>query len=271
MADQDRTLLGKPAGQWKVVAEYVYTDEHGQPLGKVIRKQRDHEHGYDKRFLQRHWIGQCPADPCTEKRGRLSMLHASGWGLNAPARKVLYQLPAVIAAIEAGREVWLPEGEKDADALNFHFERTGYEAVATANASGARSWRDEYAQALAGAHVVIVEDNDRPGVNRVTGEVIEPAGRTRTKTLLASLDRVAASVRVVRAIAGKDSFDHLAAYHGPRLRAPSPWPAGDGAEGTASPPGTRPRSRLPPGHACQAGRPDLVPASLPSSETAALR
>jgi hypothetical protein len=221
-------LLGKPVGPWKVIAEYIYTDEHGQPLGKVIRKQRDHEHGYDKRFLQRHWIGQCPADPCTEKRGQLSMLHASGWGLNAPARKVLYQLPALVTAIEAGREVWLPEGEKDADALNFHFERAGYEAVATANASGARSWREEYAQALAGAHVVIVEDIDPPGVNRVTGEVIEPAGRTRTKKLLASLAGVAASVRVVRAIAGKDSFDHLSAGHAARDFEPVTLPAGDG-------------------------------------------
>jgi hypothetical protein len=211
-----KELLGKPAGPWKVVAEYVYTDEHGQPLGKVIRQQRDHEHGYAKRFWQRHVIGQCTRDPCTERRGRLQMLHESGWGVDAPARRVLYRLPQVIAAIEAGHEVWLPEGEKDADALNFHFEHAGYQAVATANASGARSWRDEYAQALRGAHVVIVEDNDPPTVNRVTGEVIEPAGRTRTKTLLASLDGVAASVRVVHAIAGKDSHDHLAAGHAAR-------------------------------------------------------
>jgi hypothetical protein len=221
-------LLGRPAGPWKVIAEYVYTDEHGQPLGKVIREQRDHEHGYAKRFRQRHWIGQCPADPCTEKRGRLAALHESGWGLNAPARKVLYQLPAVIAAIDRGIEVWLPEGEKDADALSFHFQHAGYEAVATANASGARSWRPEYAQALRGAHVVIVEDNDPPGVNRVTGEVIEPAGRTRTKTLLASLGGVAASVRVVRAIAGKDSFDHLAADHTARDFEPVTLPGDPG-------------------------------------------
>ena len=220
-------LLGKPAGPWKVVAEYVYTDEHGQPLGKVIREQRDHEHGYRKRFRQQHMIGQCTRDPCTEKRGQLQMLHESGWGLNAPARRVLYCLPRVIAAIEAGHEVWLPEGEKDADALNFHFEHTGYEAAATANASGARSWREEYTQALRGAHVVIVEDNDPPGVNRSTGEVIEPAGRTRTKTLLASLDGTAASVRVVRAVAGKDSFDHLAAGRTARDFEPVTLPGGD--------------------------------------------
>jgi len=208
-----KDLLGRATGRWAVTAEYIYTDEHGDPLGKVVREQRGHEHGYAKRFWQRHWTGQCTRDPCTEKRNGLTVVHESGWGKDAPARRVLYRLPDVIAAIEAGHEVWLPEGEKDADALAFHFGATGYEAAATTNASGARSWRPEYAEALRGAHVVIVEDNDPPQVNPVTGKMTEPAGRKRTRALLAALAGVAASVRVVRARTGKDAFDHLAAGH----------------------------------------------------------
>lgn len=222
-----KDLLGKVTGRWQVVAEYVYTSETGEPLGKVIREQRTHEHGTAKRFWQRHATGQCTRDPCDEKRGGLRVLHTDGWGKDAPARKVLYQLPRVIAAIAAGQEVWLPEGEKDADALNFHFEHTGYEAVATTNASGARSWRSEYAQALAGAHVVIVEDKDPPKVNPRTGEAGEPDGRRRTRMLLAALPGLAASVRVVRAKAGKDSFDHLAAGYGLQDFEAVTVPAGD--------------------------------------------
>jgi hypothetical protein len=208
-----RELLGKPTGRWRVVAEYVYTDEHGEPVGKVVREQRQHEHGYDKRFWQRHWTGQCGRDPCEEKRDGITVLHQDGWGKDAPQRKVLYNLPWVIAAVAAGHEVWLAEGEKDADALNEHFRTHGLSAVATTYASGAGSWRDEYGAVLAGAHVVIVEDNDPDAVNPVTGEPGEPAGRKRSRRLLAALEGTAASVRVVRAKTGKDSFDHLAAGH----------------------------------------------------------
>ena len=206
-----KDLLGSPTGRWTVTHEYVYTDEYGEPLGKVVREQRDHEHGYAKRFWQWHWMGQCTRDPCTEKRRGLTVVHESGWGKDAPVRRVLYCLPSVISAIESGHEVWLPEGEKDADALNFHFGAIGYEAAATTNASGARSWRPEYAETLRGAHVVIVEGNDPPQVNPATGEKTEPAARKRTRDLLASLTGVAASVKVVRAKTGKDAFDHLAA------------------------------------------------------------
>lgn len=203
--------LGKALGPWKVVAEYVYHDEDGDPVGKVVREQREHERGYAKRFWQWHYVGHCPSDPCTYKRGRLQVVHQDGWGKNAPALRVLYRLPSVLAAIDAGHEVWLPEGEKDADALNAHFQRAGVQASATTNASGATSWRPEYTQALAGARVVIVEDCDPPKVDEATGQVKDSPGRKRTRLLLDQLDGVIESVRVVRAAAGKDSFDHLAA------------------------------------------------------------
>ena len=208
-----RDLLGKPIGRWQLTAEYVYLDEDGAPVGKVIREQQQHEHGYAKRFRQHHWIGQCPAQPCEHRRGGKTITHTEGWGSGAPARRVLYRLPDVLLAAAAGHEVWLPEGEKDADALAEHFRLHDIAAAATTSAGGAGSWADSFTEVLRGAHVVIVEDNDPDRVNQATGEVREPPGRRRTRRLLAELAPVAASIRVVCAKAGKDSFDHLTAGH----------------------------------------------------------
>ena len=64
-------------------------------------------------------------------------------------RRVLYRLPAVIAAVEAGDTIWIAEGEKCVEAL----ERAG--AVGTTNPGGAGKWKDEFATYFAGANVMI--------------------------------------------------------------------------------------------------------------------
>ena len=79
------TSNGRPA----IVAEYTYSDEHGQPLYVVERY-------VPKDFRQR-----------TPDGGR------SLKGV----RRVPYRLPALIAGVKAGERVWIAEGEKDVDAL----------------------------------------------------------------------------------------------------------------------------------------------------------
>jgi hypothetical protein len=110
-------------------------------------------------------------------------------------RRVLYRLPAVLEAARAGGTVYVAEGEKDVHAL----ERAG--AVATCNPAGAGKWRPEYADALAGAHVVVVADADEPG-------------RKHARQVAASLEGKATSVAVVAPGKGKDAADHLAAGRG---------------------------------------------------------
>ena len=74
-------------------------------------------------------------------------------------RKVLYRLPEVIKSIEAGEDVWLVEGEKDADII---YERYGIPATTMTN--GANSWDPSYTLSLSGATCVhILADNDDPG------------------------------------------------------------------------------------------------------------
>ena len=121
---------GRPGGHGAI---YVYRDREGKPLFRVVRKP-------GKRFYQQRPDG----------RGR--------WisGIKGVTR-VLYRLPEVLAAAQAGRRVYIVEGEKDADNL------AQLDLVATTNPGGAGKWRREYSETLRGTHVVILPDNDEQG------------------------------------------------------------------------------------------------------------
>lgn len=117
----------------RIVAVYPYKDEKGELLFEVVRYE-------SKRFKQRRPDGN------------------GGWVWNLNGcRRVLYNLPGVLAAVAAGETVWVVEGEKDADNLG----RVGL--TATTNPGGAGNWRDEYSGELRGVRVVILPDNDGPG------------------------------------------------------------------------------------------------------------
>ncbi len=153
-----------------IVATYDYTDEHGQLLFQVVRM-------VPKTFRQRR------RDPAGEWQ----------WNI-ADTRRVLYRLPRVVEAVQRGHTIYVVEGEKDVHAI----EAAG--GTATCNPGGAGKWRDEYSRALAGANVVIVADNDAPGLQHA-------------HQVEASLLGVRANVRIVTARAGKDAADHLSAGH----------------------------------------------------------
>lgn len=156
------------------VEAYTYTDEHGVPLFEVVR--------FDpKDFRQRRPDGS--------------------WGVKG-VRRVLYRLPKVLEAVKAGQRVWIVEGERDVHAM----ERAGQ--VATCNVSGAGKWRDEYSATLAGAHVVVVADDDEPGEKHALA-------------VKASVEQHARKTTVVKPAKGKDAHDHLAA--GLELREFVPW------------------------------------------------
>lgn len=149
------------------VAVYRYEDETGHHLYDVVRFE-------PKTFRQRRPDGS--------------------WGLG-DTRRVLYRLPAVVAAIERRKPVYIVEGEKDVHAI----ERAG--GTATCNPMGAGKWRPEYAQQLVGlTQAIIVADNDEPGI-------------AHAKQVADSLEQSAIPHRVVTTAAGKDAADHLAAEH----------------------------------------------------------
>lgn len=150
------------------VATYPYVDENGDLLYEVVRYE-------PKDFRQRKPDGKGGWE----------------WKLNG-TRRVLFELPDVLAAIEAGLPVYVVEGEKDVRAA----QRAGQ--VATCNVGGAGKWNPAYTAFLRGAHVRIVADND-------------DAGRAHAAKVAAELADVAAEVKVLRSPHHKDLADHLGA------------------------------------------------------------
>ncbi len=169
LSDNDLFPPADVSSRDRVVAEYRYVDEAGRLLYEVLRKK-------PKGFSQR------------------KPRPGGGWEYKtADVRKVLYRLPDVIAAVAAGRPVYVVEGEKDADRL------AHLGICATTSPGGAGKWLKvmDAPKVLTDGHVVIVADDDAPGFAHA-GDVAR------------SLRDVARSVQVVKAAVGKDISDHLA-------------------------------------------------------------
>jgi len=114
----------------QIAAAYDYTDEAGNLLFQAVRFE-------PKDFRQRRPDGN------------------GGWTWNLKGMEpVLYRLPEVLRSVEAGKAVFLVEGEKDADRL----AALGF--AATTSPMGAGKWRNSYAETLAGSKVVIIPDNE---------------------------------------------------------------------------------------------------------------
>jgi hypothetical protein len=121
--------------RFNIVATYDYRDEAGKLLFQVCRLD-------PKNFRQR--------TPDATKPG--------GWTWKtAGVRRVLFRLPEVLAAVAAGKTLFITEGEKDCLAL----VAAGF--AATTGSGGALKWRDDYNESLGGADVVILPDKDTPG------------------------------------------------------------------------------------------------------------
>lgn len=129
----DEAPVRKTQGPRSVVAQYVYTDEIGKPLFRVVRYE-------PKAFSQQRMEG-------------------GEWvnGLK-DTRRVLYRLPEVVTAVHEDKAVFVVEGEKDSDNC-----RTKLNVCATTSPMGAGKWQQEYSVSLAGAQVVLVPDNDAIG------------------------------------------------------------------------------------------------------------
>ena len=137
-----------------ITAAYDYTDAEGTLLFQTVRYE-------PKTFRQRRPDG------------------GGGWVWNLKGvEPVLYRLPDVLEAIQAGCSVFVVEGEKDVRTL----EALGL--TATTSPMGAGKWRASYAETLRGAHVVVLPDADE-------------AGRAHARMVAESLLGVAADVRLV--------------------------------------------------------------------------
>jgi Protein of unknown function (DUF3987) len=184
-------------GKAQLVATYDYTDEQGRLLYQAVRY-------FPKGFKRRRPDGR------------------GGWLWKlGDTRLVLYRLPRVLAAVEAGLPVYVVEGEKDVHAI----EQAGATATTVLGGVSGR-WLPEFSRLLAKTRVVVVADND-------------PPGRKRAVVTARAIAAVGGRVEVVRAAVGNDAADHLAAGRAladllPADQEPERTPAGPGpAEGSA--------------------------------------
>ena len=83
------------------------------------------------------------------------------WSLLGETRRVLYRLPDVIAAIRRSETIYQSRARRTRTPSVDHGLTT------TTNPGGASKWRAEYSEALRGADVVIIGDNDEAGRKHV--------------------------------------------------------------------------------------------------------
>jgi len=142
-------------GGMDISETYDYQDADGHLVYQVVRM-------HPKDFRQRKPDGH------------------GGWTWKLEGVEPLpYRLPEVKAAVEAGRRVFVVEGERDVHTLE------AFGMVATCNSGGAGKWYPSCTAALRGAHVVIVPDNDE-------------AGEKHAAVVEAAIGELAASVVVCR-------------------------------------------------------------------------
>lgn len=164
----------------KLVATYKFRDEGGT---LIYEKLRYVDENGKKSFGHRRPDPDMPGEYIYDAKG---------------IKKILYRLPEVIQAIQAGEPIWLVEGEKDVDTLV-----NKYGVCATTMSSGAGHWEPEYSQLLAGADILeIVADNDEPGKDHALNVAAQVRG-------------LGGNVRVWVSTYGKDISDHISAGHEP--------------------------------------------------------
>lgn len=122
---------------WERIRDYNYHDENGVTLFRKTRWKKPDGH---KSFSISH--------PLT----------GGGWQKGyGPNPHVLFNLPAVLKQAAEGGRVVICEGEKDVETV------MSLGMVATTNPGGAGKWLSIHSEALRGARVSIIGDNDRPG------------------------------------------------------------------------------------------------------------
>lgn len=148
--DSQRPAEAPPLGPW------VYTDEDGTPLYRVVRT--DHPDGSKAFALERP----------TKGGGWLSGI--SGFGITPHP----YNWPRVLRGIAAGETIYITEGEKAAQALI----DAGIPTATTSHGGAGKfsTYCRRHAPHFRDARVVVLPDNDEPGQKHADDVVATLAG-----------------------------------------------------------------------------------------------
>ena len=169
-----QSALFSPSKQVKEKLELVKTYDYNDENGKLLFQKLRYVDGYGKKtFRQRKPDGR------------------GGWEYSlGDTPKILYNLASVIKGVQEGYPIWVVEGEKDADTLI----KLGI--IATTMPGGAGKWLNIHTQALAGADVEIIADNDKPGIEHA-------------QKVLQELSKAGCTVNTWVSSKAKDVTEHL--------------------------------------------------------------
>ncbi|WP_344667047.1 AAA family ATPase [Catenulispora yoronensis] len=197
----------------EVIAAYglTWADLYDKPHAKSRGAAREHTYERRGRVIG---VNSRTRDRDGGKKDFLPLTPTGdGWVLksNDELKSALYNWDAVDKALADNVEIWVTAGEHDADSLN----RGGL--VATTNFGAELAWKQCHADALKGARISIVLDNDDTGSRRLP-------------LLAQTLTAAGATFRTFRPCDGfKDVTDMLTAGHDLTSLVPvkSPMPAED--------------------------------------------
>lgn len=131
--------LNETPPQREIVATYDYTNEEGKLVYQVVRYE-------PKSFTHRRPDGQ------------------GGWIYDRKGiEPLLYNLPLLRDAVVQNRAIYIVEGEKDCETLKRH------SLVATTCSGGVKGWRPQFTELFRNANVIIIPDNDDPGIEYAYG------------------------------------------------------------------------------------------------------
>ena len=136
-----------PASTFKIANIYQYRDESGRVLFEALRLE-------PKSFRQRRPNPNYNPSAPKSRDNPEFLVNLDG------VRRVLYRLPELMAETKTNpnKTVFVLEGEKDVDAAR------EIKLTATCNPMGALKWAYEYTETLRNLNVVVIADNDEPGL-----------------------------------------------------------------------------------------------------------
>ncbi len=114
---------------------YYYHNENGEVLYRKVKTPK--KSFYFERFENGNWL--------------------RGLG---NSRRVLYNLPEVVDAIQEGRQIAVVEGEKDVETMR----EQGYVATTNDSGGGKNKWNKSHSEALKNADVLLFFDYDNTGI-----------------------------------------------------------------------------------------------------------
>ena len=174
-----------------IKAKELFPDEHAKNVKSKIKEIYNYHDAIriDKKWADGELLYQVLRyEPKDFRQRKPDGKGGYEWKLGKTNR-VLYRLAKVRNAVEAGRVVFIVEGEKDVHAIE------SLQCTGTTNSGGAGRWKKEYTKEFKNALVVIIADNDESGV-----------GEEHAQSVAAQLKKTAKLVKLI-AFSKKDTAE----------------------------------------------------------------